>query len=171
MNYGSAGVGSSSHLTPERLRMSAGFEAAHVPFRGAPEAIREVMGERIDFYISPLLPALPLVQEGKLQILAVTGEKRASMLPDVPTTLEAGYPNSEYNFWIGMFAPAGTPRDILERLHRETAKMIETPVIRDKLKTLGVDPMPMSSAEFDAYIRKDIELNADLVKAVGIKPN
>ena len=171
MNYGSAGVGNSSHLNAERFRLSAGFEATHVPFRGAPEALREVMAERIDFYFSPLLAALPLVQDGKLQILAVSGERRAAALPDVPTTLEAGYPNSEYNFWIGMFAPATTPRDILERLHRETSAVLETPAVREKLKALGVDPMPMSSAEFDAYIRNDIELNRGIVKAAGIKTN
>jgi tripartite-type tricarboxylate transporter receptor subunit TctC len=111
------------------------------------------------------------VQEGKLQILAVSGEKRAAALPDMPTTREAGYPNSEYNFWIGMFAPATTPRDVLERLHRETAAALAAPAVAEKLKTLGVDPMPMTPAEFDAYVRRDIELNRELVKAAGIKPN
>ena len=171
MNYGSAGVGNSSHLNAERFRLSAGFEAAHVPFRGAPEALRELMAERIDFYFSPLLAALPLVQDGKLQILAVSGERRAAALPDMPTTLEAGYPNSEYNFWIGMFAPRTTPRDIIERLHKETAAVLAAPAVAEKLKTLGVDPMPMTPAEFDAYIEKDIGLNRELVKAAGIKPN
>jgi tripartite-type tricarboxylate transporter receptor subunit TctC len=171
MNYGSAGIGNSSHLNAERFRLSAGFEATHVPFRGAPEALREVMAERIDFYFAPLLAALPLAKDGKLQILAVSGEKRASALPDVPTTLEAGYPNSEYNFWIGLFAPAATPRDIVERLHRETAAALAAPAVAEKLKILGVDPMPMTPAAFDAYVKKDIALNKGLARAAGIKPN
>src|SRR5262245_23399837 len=104
VNYASAGAGNSSHLNGERFRLAAGFEAVHLPFKGAPEALTEVIAGRADFYFSPLVNALPLLKDGQLQALAVSGSARASALPDVPTTVEAGYPNSEYNFWAGVFA-------------------------------------------------------------------
>jgi tripartite-type tricarboxylate transporter receptor subunit TctC len=109
VNYASAGAGNSSHLNGERFRLAAGFEAVHLPFKGAPEALTEVIAGRADFYFAPLVNALPLLKDGQLQALAVSGSSHASALPDVPTTVEAGYPNSEYNFWAGVFAPAKTP--------------------------------------------------------------
>jgi tripartite-type tricarboxylate transporter receptor subunit TctC len=171
VNYASAGAGNSSHLNGERFRMAAGIEAVHLPFKGAPEALTEVMAGRADFYFSPLVNALPLLREGRLQALAVSGSTRASALPDVPTTVEAGYPNSEYNFWAGVFAPAKTPADIRAKLHAEIAKALQHPAVRDKLTNLGADPMPLTSAQFEALVRREIEDNTRLVKAVGIKVN
>lgn len=171
VNYASAGAGNSSHLNGERFRVAAGIEAVHLPFKGAPEALTEVMAGRADFYFSPLVNALPLLREGRLQALAVSGSTRASALPDVPTTVEAGYPNSEYNFWAGVFAPAKTPADIRAKLHAEIAKALQQPAVRDKLLNLGADPMPLSSAQFEALVRREIEDNTRLVKAVGIKVN
>ena len=119
INYASAGAGNSSHLNGERFRLAAGFEAVHLPFKGAPEAMTEVVAGRADFYFAPLVNALPLLKDGKLVALAVSGSSRASALPDVPTTVQAGIPNSEYNFWAGMFAPAKTPgRDPRQAPHR-----------------------------------------------------
>src|SRR5215468_2820587 len=109
--------------------------------------------------------------DGQLQALAVSGSARASALPDVPTTVEAGYPNSEYNFWAGVFAPAKTPADIRAKLHAEIAKALQNPATREKLLGLGADPMPLSSAQFDALVRTEIETNTQLVKAAGIKVN
>ena len=106
VNYASAGAGNSSHLNGERFRIAAKFEAVHVPQRGAPEAMTEVIAGRLDFYFAPLLNAMTFLRDGQLQALAVSGSQRASALPDVPTTVEAGYPNSEYNFWAGVFVPA-----------------------------------------------------------------
>jgi tripartite-type tricarboxylate transporter receptor subunit TctC len=171
VNYASAGAGNSSHLNGERFRMAAGFEAVHLPFKGAPEALTEVIAGRADFYFSPLLNALPFLKDGKLQALAVSGSSRASALPDVPTTVQAGYPNSEYNFWAGMFAPAKTPAEIRAKLYAETTKALQHPSVREKLINLGADPMPMTSAEFEALVRKEIETNTQLVKMVGIKVN
>jgi tripartite-type tricarboxylate transporter receptor subunit TctC len=171
VNYASAGAGNSSHLNGERFRVAAGIEAVHLPFKGAPEALTEVMAGRADFYFSPLVNALPLLRDGRLQALAVSGSTRASALPDVPTTVEAGYPNSEYNFWAGVFAPAKTPADIRAKLHAEIAKALQQPAVRDKLLNLGADPMPLSSAQFEALVRREIEDNTRLVKAVGIKVN
>ena len=171
VNYASAGAGNSSHLNGERFRLAAGFEAVHLPFKGAPEALTEVIAGRADFYFSPLVNALPLLKDGQLQALAVSGSARASALPDVPTTVEAGYPNSEYNFWAGVFAPAKTPADIRAKLHAEIAKALQNPATREKLLGLGADPMPLSSAQFDALVRNEIETNTQLVKAAGIKVN
>jgi tripartite-type tricarboxylate transporter receptor subunit TctC len=171
INYASAGAGNSSHLNGERFRIAAGFEAVHVPQRGAPEALTEVIAGRLDFYFAPLINALPFLRDGQLQALAVSGSQRASALPDVPTTVEAGYPNSEYNFWAGVFVPAKTPADVRNRLHAEIAKALANPATRDKMKTLGADPMPLSPAQFDALVKSEIEVNTQLVKAAGIKVN
>jgi len=171
INYATVGAGAAAHLTAERFRLSAGFTAQQIPFRGAPEAITEVMAGRVDFFFSPTLPTLPLLQAGKLKALAVSSSKRAAALPDLPTTLEAGYANSDYNFWIGMFAPAHTPRDIVERLNQETLKLLGTAAVREKLATLGGEPMAMTPAAFDVFIKDEIAMNAALVKAAGIKAN
>ena len=171
VNYASAGAGNSSHLNGERFRMAAGFEAVHLPFKGAPEALTEVIVGRADFYCSPLVNALPFLKDGQLQALAVTGSARASALPDVPTTVEAGFPNSEYNFWAGIFAPAKTPSEIRDKLYVAIAKALQAPAIRDKLANLGADPMPLDSAQYAALVRREIETNTQLVKAVGIKVN
>jgi tripartite-type tricarboxylate transporter receptor subunit TctC len=171
INYASAGAGNSSHLNGERFRLAAGFEATHVPQRGAPEALTEVVANRLDFYFSPLLNALPFLKDGQLQALAVSGSQRASALPDVPTTVEAGYPNSEYNFWAGVFAPAKIPPELRARLHEAFAKALAHPATNEKLRNLGADPMPMTADSFDAHVRKEIEMNRELVKAAGIKVN
>ncbi len=171
VNYASAGAGNSSHLNGERFRLAAGIEAVHLPFKGAPEAMTEVIAGRADFYFSPLVNALPFLKEGSLQALAVSGSSRASALPDVPTTVEAGFPNSEYNFWAGVFAPARTPADIRVRLYSETAKALSHPLVRDRLGKLGSDPMPLNSAQFEALVRREIETNTQLVRAAGIKVN
>jgi tripartite-type tricarboxylate transporter receptor subunit TctC len=171
INYASAGAGNSSHLNGERFRLAAGFEAVHLPFKGAPEAITEVVAGRADFYFAPLVNALPLLKDGKVVALAVSGSSRASALPDVPTTVQAGIPNSEYNFWAGMFAPAKTPAAIRDRLYAEMAKALAVPAVKERLQSLGADPMPLNAAQFDALVKQEIETNTALVKAAGIKVN
>lgn len=168
MNYASVGPGSAAHLNAERFRLSAGFEALHIPFKGAPQALTEVMTGRVDFYFSPLLPAIPLIRDGRLTALAVSSSGRVPEFPDIPTTVEAGFPNSEYNFWFGIFVPAKTPRQIVERLSHETAKALQTPSVQGKLSKLGAQPMRMTPDEFDAYVRTEIDANAALVRAAGI---
>jgi tripartite-type tricarboxylate transporter receptor subunit TctC len=171
ITYGSGGVGAATHLNAERLRLSAGFEAVHVPFKGAPEALREILGDRIDFYFSPILSAVPLVQSGQVRGLAVSSLKRSDTLPDVPTTIEAGYPDSDYVFWVGLFAPAATPRDIINRLHDAAAAALADKTVADNLKALGASSMSMTPTEFDAYIKAEIATIAKVVKAAGIAPN
>ena len=169
-NFSSVGVGSATHLSAERFRFSAGVDAVHVPFKGGAEAMFEVIAGRADFFFGPVALVLPQIREGKLLALAVNGDKRSAALPDVPTTLEAGYANAEYPIWFGLFVPAKTPREIVDRLHGETVKALQTPALRDKLQALGVDPMAMTAREFDQLVQKEIGLNAALVKTIGLKP-
>jgi len=171
VNYATVGYGAAAHLTAERLRLAAGFEAQQIPFRGAPEAVNEVLAQRVDFFFSPTLAAVPLIRDGKLSALAVSSSKRARSLPEVPTTIEAGYPSSDYNFWIGMWVPVKTPRDIVDRLYAETRKLLDIPIVQDKLIALGNEPAKMTPAEFDKFFQSEIILNGALVKAAGIKPN
>jgi tripartite-type tricarboxylate transporter receptor subunit TctC len=171
LNYSTAGAGNFSHFATEVLRRAAGFDAVHVPSKGAPEAITEILAERTDFFFSPLLLALPLIRDGKLQALAVSGSQRASALPDVPTTVEAGYPNSEYNFWVAAFAPARTPAPILDRLQAETAKALKTASVRDRLAKLGVDPMELGTAAFAKLVQDEVTMNSRIAAEAGIKAN
>ena len=171
LNFSSVGVGTATHLSAERFRVGAGVEAVHVPFRGGAEAMTEVIAGRIDFFFGPVALVLPQIQEGKLTALAVNGAKRSATLPNVPTTLEAGFANAEYPLWLGMFLPAKTARDIVDKLNRETLKALQEPKVRDKLATLGFEPMVMTPAEFAAHVEKEIAVNGALVKAAGIKPH
>ena len=169
INYASGGTGTPPHLNGAHFGIAMGFKAQHIPFKGAPEALTEVMAGRVDIYFSPILPALPLIRDGQLLVLAVTSAKRASALPNVPTASEAGYPNSEFGLWIGMYVPAKTPRDIVNKLHEETVKALRTPGVHEKLGKLGVDEMIMSPEQFDTYVKEQVTSNAALVKAAGIE--
>ncbi len=169
LNYTTAGVGSASHFGAERLRASAGFEAQHIPFKGAGEAVTEVVAGRADFSVQLFTTTLPLLRDGKLVALAVSAPRRTSILPEVPSTIEAGLPpNSVYPFYSALYLPAKTPREIVEKLHRETAKALAAPEVRGRLVTLGVEPMAMSIEQFDAFFREDVAANTALVKAAHI---
>jgi tripartite-type tricarboxylate transporter receptor subunit TctC len=169
--FGSTGVGGPVYLTMERFRRAAGFQARIIPFKGAPEALTETMAGRIDVYYSPLLAALPFIGSGELLPLAVSSQTRASALPDVPTTLEAGYPESNYNFWTGVFAPAKTPRPIIERLNAEIVRALANPAVAEKLEKIGVQPMPMGIEEFNAFVKQELATNRELAEAAGITGN
>jgi tripartite-type tricarboxylate transporter receptor subunit TctC len=169
-SFASAGVGSTTHMTAMRFSLSAGFEAVHVPFRGG--GFRpEVASGRVDFGFSPIAVALPEVRDGRLLALAVSSKARASALPNVPTTLEAGFPNSDYALWLGLFVPAKTARAIIDKLHQETIKALQAPALRERLAALDVEPMVMTPAEFDAFIKEDIVVQGELARAAGLKPN
>ena len=170
LNFSSVGVGTATHLSAERFRLSAGLDIVHVPFKGGAEAMSEVIAGRIDFFFGPVGIVLPHVREGKLVALVVNGTSRSSALPDVLTTREAGFIDAEFPTWFGLFAPAQTPQAIIDKLHDETLKAIQTQRIAEKLAALGVDPMPITSAEFGKLVEKEIAANAELVKAAGIKP-
>jgi tripartite-type tricarboxylate transporter receptor subunit TctC len=168
--YGSAGAGSSGQLFMERLRLAAGFAATHVPFRGTPEGMNELVAGRLDVYPAPVLNALPLAKGGKIHVLGISATKRLALMPEVPTLGEEGLPNALYNFWIGAFAPAKTPKPIIDRLDREIVAALARKDIASKIRALGGEPAPMSPSQFDAFVRKEIATNAAIVKAAGLKP-
>ena len=169
ITYGSAGVGTATHISAERFRQSAGIEATHVPYKGGPEALTDLLGGRIDFYYCPISTAIPLVRDGRLLALAVSTPQRAAALPEVPTSLEAGYPNSDYTVWYGVFMRAKTPRPIVEKFYTETTKVLATPSMRERLEKLAVDPFPMQPAEMDKYVADEIAANGKLIKAAAAK--
>jgi len=168
--YGTAGAGSSGQLFMERFRIAAGFPATHVPFRGTPEGMTEVIAGRIDMYPAPALNAVNLSKEGKVSALAVSSAKRLPLMPDVRTLAEAGLPEAGYNFWVGAFLPAKTPQPIVDRLNREIVAALKVQAVADKILALGGAPMSMTPAEFDKFVRREIAVNAEVVKASGFKP-
>jgi tripartite-type tricarboxylate transporter receptor subunit TctC len=170
LNFASAGQGSATHLNAEKFKLAAGINATNIPFKGSAEAVSEVIAGRVDFYFSPIAPVIGQIRAGSLLALAVGSSRRASALPDVPTTAEAGVPGSEFNFWIGMMAPARTPRDIVNRLQAEVVKALALPEVKERFQQLGADPWTMTPEQFDAYIRAEVASNGPLVKAAGLAP-
>jgi tripartite-type tricarboxylate transporter receptor subunit TctC len=170
ITFGSIGTGSPIHLAMERFRLSAGFQEQAIPFKGAPEALLEVMTGRVDVYYSPVTAALPFIRDGRLLALAVSSPTRSPTLPDVPTTLESGYPNSDYRFWIGVFVPVKTPGDIVSKINAEIQKAVQISVVADKLTKLGVQPMTISTEQFDKFVKDELKINAELAKATGLFP-
>jgi tripartite-type tricarboxylate transporter receptor subunit TctC len=171
LNYASVGPGTASHVIAELLKLRGRFQAQHIPFKGPAEALTEIMAGRVDFFIVPTLPAMPMIRDGKLLAIAVSSSQRAAELPEVPTTVEAGFPDSAYNFWFGVLLPAKTPRDIVARLYREIVKALELPEVKDRIVKLGGEPTSLSPSEFDARLRQEIETNAVIVRAAGLKAN
>jgi tripartite-type tricarboxylate transporter receptor subunit TctC len=169
LNFASAGVGAASHLAAERFRVSAGFTAQHVPFRGPVEALTETMTGRIDFYFLPVAAAMPLITDGKVLPLAVSTAKRAAALPNVPTTAEVGLKDASYVFWNGIFVPAKTPRDIIAKLHDETEKAMLVPGVQEKVAKLGQEPMPMTPEQFQKFVHDDVMDTAKLMSAAGVQ--
>jgi len=170
INFASAGQGSATHLNAEKFKMAAAIDATNIPFKGSADAVTEVLSGRVDYYFSPIAPVIGQIREGHLVALAVGSPKRAAALPDVPTTAEAGVPGSEFNFWIGMMAPAKTPREIVNRLHDEVVKALATPEVKERFLKLGADAWTLTPQQFDAYIKDEIVSNAKLVKAAGLSP-
>ena len=170
LNFGSAGAGSAGHLFLERVRIAGKMNAVHIAFRGTPEGLTEILAGRLDFYVAPVLNAVPLVQDGKVNALAVGSAKRAKSMPSVPTTAEAGLANAGYEFWVIALAPAKTPRPIIDRLAAEVQKALALKEIEAKIEGLGGEPMPMAPQEVDAFLRKEIDVNLEIVKAAGFKP-
>lgn len=169
LNYASAGMGSATHLNAEKFKLQAGLDAVHVPFKGTPEALSDVIGGRNDWFFAPLSSALPLIKDGKLQALAVSTAQRSPTLPQVPTTVEAGVPGSDYVFWVGMLVPSATPAPIVKRLHDEVIKALSLADVKDKLNRLGAEPMPMTPEAFNAFIKAEMDSAAKIAKAAGLK--
>ena len=170
-NYASAGTGSATHINAEKFRVAAGINATHIPFKGTPEALTETISGRIDWFFAPIVSALPLIKDGKLQVLAVGTPKRSDDLPNTPTTVESGVPGSEYTFWVGMLAPSKTPKPILDKLNAEVVKILNSPEFKTRLDSIGASAMPMSGTAFNAFIKSETETIAKLVQTAGIKAN
>jgi tripartite-type tricarboxylate transporter receptor subunit TctC len=170
ISFGSVGIGSAVHISAEKFRLAAGLEATHVPYRGGAEVISDILGGRLDFYFCPLATALPLIRDGRVHALLVSTPKRVADLPDVPTPLEAGLKNAESAIWFGVFMPAKTPRDIVDKLHAAGVKVLTDPLMRESLKKLGVEALPMTPAEMDDLVRREIAVNLEVITAAGIKP-
>jgi tripartite-type tricarboxylate transporter receptor subunit TctC len=169
MNFASAGQGSATHLNAEKFKLAAKIDAQNISFKGSAEAVTEVAAGRVDYYFSPIAPVIGQIRTGQLVALAVGSPRRAAALPDVPTTAEAGVPGSEFNFWIGMFAPAKTPKEIVDRLQAEVVKALATPEVKERFLALGADAWTLKPEQFDAYVREEIRTNAALVKAAGLE--
>jgi tripartite-type tricarboxylate transporter receptor subunit TctC len=168
LTFASAGVGSSSHMAGEKLRLAAKIDVRHVPFKE--NGLTEVMAGRIDYYFIPLAAAASALGSGKLTVLAVSSLKRVPLLPDAPSIAEAGYPAAEFNFWVGLSVPAKTPRPIIDKLHDATEKALQDPAMKDKLAKLGVEPRLMSVDEFSKFVRDDLVATVQLAKAADIQP-
>jgi len=156
-------------MNAEIFRQAARFDAVHIPYKGTPEAMTETATGRIDFFFAPLASALQLVKGGRLQALAVGTGTRSPVLPDVPTTVEAGYPHSEYVFWVALLAPTATPHAVVERLNAEALKALASPAVKQRLEALGAEPMPMGPEACDTFIRAEVVRMAAVVKSAGLK--
>lgn len=163
-NYASAGNGSATHMNAEKFRIAAKVNANHIPYKGTPDAITDTMAGRVDWFFSPIVSALPLIKDGKLQALAVGTSKRSIVLPNVPTTIEAGAPNSSYIFWVGIFAPSKTSTKIINRMNAAIIKVMQEPAVIEQLHKLGAEPMVMSPEKFDQMVKVEMDSAAILVK-------
>ena len=168
ITYASGGIGSATHFAAERLRVSAGFEALHVPYRGAQDGLTEVLAGRLDFMFLPAAGAYPLILNKQILPLAVSSSKRSALIPDVPTTEELGLRNSAYDWWADLFLPAKTPRDVLTKFHAEVEKALQVPAVQKSLAHLGVEPMSMNLEETAKYFEKDVNAYVQLVKDARI---
>lgn len=171
LTFASLGVGSAVHMSAERFRFSAGYDALHIPFKGGAEALNEVIAGRVDYYFCPIATALPHIQAGKLLALAVSSPTRAPQLPDVPTTLEAGFPNSDYSFWIGTFAPAKTDKAVIEKFRAAIAKALADPTVKAKLEAIGAQPATLSGDDFAKQVEGEFSTYADFAAKTGMKIN
>jgi tripartite-type tricarboxylate transporter receptor subunit TctC len=168
--YSSAGLGTSTHLAAEYLTGLAGVRMIHVPFKGSPEALQDVLGGRSAFYMAPVNVALSLVKDGKLNALGVSTRTRAQVLPQVPTLAEQGLQDYEVTLWFGLWAPAGTPAAVVQKLNLSINAIVQEPQVREQFARLGMQPSPMKPEEFARFVREEIEVYKRIVKQAGIEP-
>ena len=169
INYASAGIGSGAHMNAEQFKLATGINIVHVPFKGTPEAPTNVMGGSVQFFFSPITGAVTLVKGGKITALAVSTKDRSPVLPDLPSASEVGIPGFEFNLWTGLLGPGKLPKDIKDKLNREVVRILGMPDIKERLLTQGATPHPMTTQEFDAFIKNEVERLAKVVKASGAR--
>jgi tripartite-type tricarboxylate transporter receptor subunit TctC len=169
INFGSAGIGSGTHINGEQFKVVAGVNVVHVPYKGTPEALTDTMTGRIQYFFAPLVPATPFIKEGRLLALAVSTATRSPVLPEVPTVAEAALPGFDYDQWYGMLAPRNTPKPILDQLSKEVARVLDLPDVRRTFQTQGAVAKPSTPEQFDAFIRAEIDKLAKVIKASGAR--
>jgi len=168
VSFASAGVGTTQHLAGELFKTIAKVDIQHVPYRGATPAITDLLGGRVSMFFGPPSSLLGLVKEGKVRALAVTSPQRFPAAPDLPTMIEAGYPGFVAVLSVGWMAPAGTPKDVIDRIYKDTAKALAAPDVRERLQKIGTEPMGTSPAEFAADIQREVPQWAEVIKAAGL---
>lgn len=170
LNFASAGSGSGTHFAGEMFRSAAGIDVVHVPYKGIPESLNDTIAGRVQFFMSPLSSAIPMVKGGRLRGLGVSCEKRVAAIPEMPTLAETVLPGFSYGTWSGILAPVKTPRPVITRLHAEITRVLAMPEIAQKMSSLGVEPDPTTPAQFDKVIAEQVKETAKLARAAGIKP-
>jgi len=170
LNYATAGVGSGAHVNVEKFNVAAGVKALHVPLKGTPPILTETMAGRIQYAFVPAVSSMGLVKDGKVKPLAVSTGKRIAALPDVPTLGEAGLPEGESTFWLALLAPAKTPPAIVGQINTEVLRALQSAEVKDRLAKLGTEPMPMTPAESDAFIRREHDDLGKVMRDAGLTP-
>lgn len=171
LNFGTAGVGSAAHVNSEKFNFAADIQAMHIPFKGTPEILNDTMAGRVQMAWVPLVSSVGALKDGRVFALAVSTKARSATLPDVPTIAEAGFPGGQFDFWVGMLAPAKTPREVVARINTEINRSQQTPEIKQRLANLGAESMPMTPDQFDAYIQEEATTLQKIMRAAGAKPN
>ena len=169
LNYASAGNGTANHLAMELFKQMADVNITHVPYKGAPQAVTDVLAGHMDMMFNSIAPVLPYIKSERVRVLGIASVKRSPQLPDVPTISEAGVPGFEAVNWFGMFAPAKTPKRIITRLNEALVKVVNAPQTRSQFEALGADPVGGSPEEFAVFVRRDLEKYAKVVKLSGAK--
>jgi len=169
VNFGSAGIGSGTHLAAELFKLAVLIDVVHVPYKGTPEALTETTTGRIQFFFSPMMPAMPFVRDGRLLALGVTTAQRSPALPDVPSVSEA-VPGYEYDGWFAMWAPANTPKPVINQLSKEVARALDVPDTKDRMLRDGLVPKSSTPEELTNLTRAQIERMRALVNAAGLRP-
>jgi len=169
LNFGSGSTGSAGHLAGELFKTQAGVEMTHVPYKGAAPAMNDLVGGQIQLMFDNLASSLGQVKAGRVRALAVTTARRTSLAPDLPTIAESGLPGFDINTWFGIFVPANTPREVVERLHAEFTRALALPDVKERMLALGAEPVGSRPDEFAAYIRAEGEKYARVIKASGAK--
>jgi tripartite-type tricarboxylate transporter receptor subunit TctC len=169
MRFASAGVGSAAHVNAQKFVSGLNLNATHVPYRGTPPMLVDIAGNTVDFVFAPLISSVAMIQDNRVVPLAVSTPKRAEAFPNIPTTAEAGYPQGEFNFWIGMLAPAKTPRPVIDRLHREISAMMDAPEVVARLQSLGALPFKMAPQDFDRFIQTEAVELGGIMRAANVK--
>ncbi|HYK12387.1 MAG TPA: tripartite tricarboxylate transporter substrate binding protein [Burkholderiales bacterium] len=169
LNFASTGNGTSQHLSAELFKFMAGLDMVHIPYKGTAPALTELVAGQVDLAFENMPALIPHIQAGRLRALAVTTTKRSAVMPELPTIAEAALPGYDASVWFGVFAPAGTPRPVVDRLHGEILKALQTQDLKSRMVAMGTDVSGMGPDDFSAYVRKEIPKWANLVKAAGVK--